>query len=166
MALNNLGYLALEANELGAAGRWFSEAIAMAHERGDQRSEAFFLENMALAELEGGQPAKARDNFAASLRLSRRLGFVEVAATDLIGLAGVAASHGDDLRAARLLGGADRLLEQTGGQWDPVEARVRARTIEAIEHAVGRVLLDEGVEDGRQRDPEDVVNEALEDPLD
>jgi predicted ATPase/class 3 adenylate cyclase len=166
MALNNRGYMALEANELESAGRWFGEAIALARDRGDQRSEAFFRENMALTALEGGEPARAHDDFAASLRLSRRLGFVEVAATDLIGLAAVAASHGDAVRAARFLGGAERLLEQTGGRWDPVEARVRARTIEAIEHAIGRRLLDEGVEDGRQRDPEDVLNEALEELLD
>ena len=165
MALNNLGYLALEANELEPAGRWFGEAIALAHDRGDHRSEAFFLENMALTELERGETARARDDFAASLRLSHRLGFVEVAATDLVGLAAVAASDGDAMRAARLLGGAERLLELTGGRWDPVEARVRARAIESIEHAVGRVLLDEGIEDGRRRDPEDVLSDALGDTV-
>ncbi len=161
MALNNLGYLALDARDLESAGRLFDEAIALAHRRGDLRSEAFFLENMALTRLEGGDVEGARVDFVASLRLSHRLGFIEVAATTLIGLAAVSAAEDDAVRAARLLGGAERLLELTGGQWDFVEARVLARTLAAIRQAPGGAPVEDALDEGRRSDPERILAQAM-----
>ena len=88
-----------------------------------------------------------------------RLGFIEVEATDLVGLAAVAAADGDSLRGAVLLGRAERLLEETGGRWDPVEARVRARAVVEIERNLGREALEAGIAEGRDR-----AMETLADP--
>lgn len=150
MALNNLGYIALVAEDPDRASVHFEEAIELARQRGDRRSEAFFLENLAFAKLEHDQPLSARDDLIESLRLALRLGFVEVEATDLVGLAAVAVGEGEPRRAALRLGRADRLLEVTGGRWDPVEERVWTRTCVAIELAVGRRGLESGIREGRE----------------
>ncbi len=149
MALNNLGYIALVEGDPSTASGWFDEAIDLAQQRGDRRSEAFFLENRGLARLEQHGPTHARSDLIASLRTAVRLGFVEVEATDLVGLAAVAVAQGDPLGGAHLLGAADRLLEETGGRWDPVESRVRARTVADVVQVIGRAGFDDGLQAGR-----------------
>lgn len=149
MALNNLGYMALEADDAGPASSLFEQALDLARARGDRRSESFFLENLALAKLELDGPRSAGPDFSESLRLARRLGFIEVEATDLVGLAAVAAADGDHRRGARLLGRAEHLLEETGGRWDAVEARVRSRTATEIERHIGHDGLEAGLAAGR-----------------
>jgi hypothetical protein len=162
MALNNLGYIALVAEDPSRASVHFGEAIELARHRGDRRSEAFFLENLAFAKLEQDRPLSARADLIESLRLALRLGFVEVEATDLVGLAAVAISEGDPGRAARLLGRADRLLDVTGGRWDPVEERVWTRTFAAIELVIGREGLATGLGEGRDLATSIVVDLPLE----
>ncbi len=161
MALNNLGYMALVADDLRSARDWFDKAIELATSRGDHRSESFFRENLGLARLEQGDPDDAHREFLASLRLARRLGFIEVAATDLIGLAAVASSAGQFAGGARLIGGAERLLEQTGGQWDVVEARVRSRTLTELDRGLDGDALTTAIEHGRRLDPETILGEGF-----
>ncbi len=158
MALNNLGYMALVAGDPRPAQDWFVQAIELASSRGDHRSESFFRENLGFARLEQGETDDAHREFVTSLRLARRLGFIEVAATDLIGLAAVASSAGDPADGGRLIGGAERLLEETGGQWDVVEAGVLARTIIDLERALGSDVLAAAIEDGRRLDPETILS--------
>ena len=162
MALNNLGYIALVAEDPIRASVQFEEAIGLARQRGDRRSEAFFLENLAFAKLEQDRPLSARDDLIESLRLALRLGFVEVEATDLVGLAAVAVAEGEPRRAALRLGRADRLLEVTGGRWDPVEDRVWTRTIAAIERRIGRPGLETGLREGRDLATSILVDLPLE----
>ncbi len=161
MALNNLGYIALQAEDPGRARDSFEEALGLARGRGDRRSESFFLENLALASLELDGARSARPAFVESLLLALRLGFVEVEATDLVGLAAVAVAEGDHRRAAVILGGAQRLLEETGGRWDPVEARVRARTVADIERHLGLEAVEAGLTEGRGRASAAIVDLAL-----
>jgi predicted ATPase len=137
MALNNLGYLALETENVVRASVLFEEALQLARDRGDRRSEAFFLENRALAKLELKFAEEARDDFAASLRLAHRLGFVEIVAEDLLGIAAVGVETGELEAAATLVGGAQLLREQIGARLDPVERRVEARAVEAIQRGLG-----------------------------
>ncbi|MEO8230298.1 MAG: tetratricopeptide repeat protein [Chloroflexota bacterium] len=163
MALSNLGYMALDAEDLDQAVPLFGEALALARLRGDRRSEAFFLENLALAKLEQHSPIDARADFLDSLRLAQRLGFIEVEATDLVGLAAVAAAQGDHLGAARLLGRAGRLLDETGGRWDRVEDRVYVRTLADIERRLGTKALASALADGRSGPTTDIAD-GLSDP--
>ena len=160
MALNNLGYMALEATDAGPASALFEQALSLARARGDRRSESFFLENLALAKLELDGPGSARPDFTESLRLALRLGFIEVEATDLVGLAAVAVAERDHRRGALLLGRAERLLEETGGRWDSVEARVRSRTVTEIERHIGRDGLEAGIAAGRELSTSALVDPA------
>jgi hypothetical protein len=161
MALNNLGYIALETDDPGRARALFEEALSLARGRGDRRSESFFLENLGLARLELDGPSSARLDFIESLGLAVRLGFVEVEASNLVGLAAVAVAERDHRRGALLLGQAERLLEETGGRWDPVEARLRARTVTEIERHLGLEALEAGLAEGRGRATAAIVDLAV-----
>ncbi len=164
MALNNLGYLALEAGDTASAVDRFVEAISLARVRGDLRSEAFFVENLGYAYLEAGRIDAARDALEASLQLATDLGFVEVEQTDLIGIAAIAAAAGAHEAAARLLGAAERLGERTGGALDPVEDGARARAIEVLASALPPDRLRAERMAGRELDAEalaDLVHRSL-----
>jgi hypothetical protein len=153
MALNNLGYIGLTAGEAERATALFEEAISIARARHDTRSEAFFRENLAFAKLESQGPDAAVADLLGSLQLSHRLAFIEVVATNLVGLAAVAAAWGSDETAARLLGGADSLAARTGGGLDPVETRVRARTLDGLSERLGAASLQRLSDEGRQFEP-------------
>jgi predicted ATPase len=162
MALNNLGYLALEAYDFEQAAELFREALSIARERGDGRTEASLLENLGLVHLEEGNVEEARREFSASLHLARRLGFLEVAAVDLIGMAAIATAYGQFLRAAQLLGGAQRLNDEIEAGHDLVEERVYRRTAQAVERELGPQTYEDEVRSGYARTPDASIDLALE----
>ena len=161
MALNNLGYLALDEGDFATAAARFDEAVGLARMRGDLRSVAFFLENLALARLGQRDDEGARGSFASSLRMAHRLGFLEVVATDLIGAAAIATTSDPD-RAARLLGAAEHIIDQTGGGLDSAEQRLRDETATAIRQRIGSGSLEMELEIGRLSDRDDIVELALD----
>jgi ATP/maltotriose-dependent transcriptional regulator MalT len=161
MALSNLGYLALEDGDLDTAGARFAEAVQLARTRGDLRSQAFFLENLAMARLGQGDEAHARDSLVASLRIAQRLGFLEVVATNLVGAAAIAAAR-EPARAAVLLGGTEQLLGRTGGGLDSGEARLREATAAEIMRRIGVASFEFGLAEGRSSDDDDLVELALD----
>jgi predicted ATPase/class 3 adenylate cyclase len=160
MALNNLGYLALAGGDPEQAATQFEEALQLASGREDQRSEAFLLENLALAKLEQGMIGQARDDFVRSLRLAHRLGYVEVASEDLLGIAAVATAAGGFDDAARLLGGARRLRAEIGSGFDEVEAKLESRTVAAIEESFDVETFGEALAAGRGLDLDELVDFA------
>ncbi len=161
MALNNLGYLALESGERHRAMELFEEALQAARTRGDQRTEGLLLENLGLAKLELGEAAAAGADFAASLRQAQRLGFLEMAADGLMGIAAVAASKGRFDDAARLLGGARQQRELIGAGLDPVEARVEATTAAEVQRQLAPPSYAEAVQSGRDQRFDELVAFAL-----
>ena len=133
MALNNLGNDALDSGDLEGAAKALDEAVGLARGRGDQRSESFFLESLALAKLEQGLAGEARVALLRSLDLAHRLGYAEVLADTLIGIAAMATTTDDYGTAARLVAGAGAIRERIGGALDPVEARFEAQVLTAVE---------------------------------
>ena len=161
MALNNLGYLALESREMDRAMELFEEALQAARTRGDQRTECLLLENLGLARLERGEAAAAGADFAASLRQAQRLGFLEMAADDLMGIAAVAASRGRLDDAALLLGGARQQRELIGAGLDPVEARVEAKIAAEVQRELAPTSYAEALRSGRDQRFDELVVFAL-----
>ena len=123
MALNNLGVLSFNAGDLDRAGQSFDEALRIACNRRDRRSEAFVLSNIGLLELERGHIDQARRELATSLRLAQQLRYLEIAASDLMLLAAVAATHHEPELAAHLVGGAERLNEESAAASAPSRIR-------------------------------------------
>ena len=161
MALNNLGYLALESGDRHRATELFEEALQAARTRGDQRTECILHENLGLARLELGEAAAAGAHFAESLRQAERLGFLEMAADDLMGIAAVAASRGRFDDAARLLGGARKQRELIGAGLDPVEARVEATIVVEVQRQLAPTSYAEALLSGGDQRFDDLVVLAL-----
>jgi hypothetical protein len=94
--------------------------------------------NLGLAALLTGDTDAARDAFREELTLCRELVVRPIASEGLLGFAALGAVHGDDHRAARLVGAAaahtyDQLQE-------PVDVRLDALFLEVAAPAVVRTL--------------------------
>jgi len=161
MALNNLGLAALESHQPSQARSLLEEAASLADANEDERSRAFVLENLAFARLMDGDRLGARTDFVESLVLANELEFAEVIAMDLTGLAAVEAAGQRFVLAARVLGRADRLLEETGTYQDAIESEVRAQTLRALEAALGVDALAYELQAGRAFSLDEVVALAL-----
>jgi predicted ATPase/class 3 adenylate cyclase len=115
--------------------------------------------NLGLAALFMGDTETARDAFGEELRLHRELVF-RPASEALQGLAAVAAVHGDDHRAARLVGAA--LAHRYGHPQDPVEDRLHERFLAPARARHGADRWDTAVREGSALGFEDAIAFALQ----
>jgi hypothetical protein len=77
------------------------------------------LDTLGWAALLGGEPERAKSQFAENLTLSKQLGNKVTLSMSLEGLACVAGAEGEALRAARLFGAAEALLRSLDATLDP-----------------------------------------------
>jgi predicted ATPase/DNA-binding SARP family transcriptional activator len=117
--------------------------------------------NLGLASLFMGDTETARDAFGESLRIHSELVF-RPASEALQGLAAVAAVHGDDHRAARLVGAA--VAHRYGHPRDPVEERLYARFLAPARARHGTDRWDTAVDEGGVLSFEDAIVFALQEP--
>jgi hypothetical protein len=105
--------------------------------------------------------AEARRKLATSLRLAQQLGYLETVASDLHLLAAVAATHHNFQLAAHLLGGGERLIEQTGSGQDALEDEIRKRTVAMIQREMPPDRYAEAVQQGYEQGVEAMIEQAL-----
>jgi tetratricopeptide (TPR) repeat protein len=145
--VNNLGDIELQRGEYECALELFEESLAIGRERRDQDRLARAFGNLGLTTLVLGDVQRARSLLRDSLMAAREIGLME---GFIVGL-GAAYAREDPARAARLIGGADVLLEEAaseiqqleGRARDDTEAELRARLAEdayAAVYAEGRAL--------------------------
>ncbi len=139
------------------------EALELAPERG----RGFVgmlpraLDTLGWATLLGGEPQRAKAQFDENLALSKQLDDKATITTSLEGLACVAGANGEALRAAKLFGAAETLMEATGyrlapQEWamlDPYRASARSR--------LGEAGWDEALAEGRTMSMEAAIGYAL-----
>jgi hypothetical protein len=118
--------------------------------------------NLGLASLFIGDTETARDAFGEELKLCRELVHRPVASEGLQGLAAVAAVHGDDHRAARLVGAAT--AHRYGHPQEPVEERLYARFLAPARARHGTDRWDTAVDEGGVLSFEDAIVFALQEP--
>jgi predicted ATPase/DNA-binding CsgD family transcriptional regulator len=151
--------------DLQQATRLTEEALELARERG-RGFEGMLpraLDNSAWATLVGGEPQRAKAQFEENLTLSKELGDRATIVTSLEGLACVAGANGEALRAARLFGAAEALMEATGygrapqesAMVEPYRARARSR--------LGKAGWDEALAEGRMMSMEAAIDYVLSD---
>jgi tetratricopeptide (TPR) repeat protein len=136
-SIANLGLLALERESFAEALVLFEEALVLCAELGDDWNRAAGLVNMGLATFYLGRHDDAATKFREALDVSARLQNIETVAYALIGLAAV------DERprpAARLLGAAERLLEEAGAGAQQEERKLQEKTVAVL---AGRLPDDE-----------------------
>lgn len=108
MSLNSLGWVALAQGEHDRATALLDEALALAQTLDDRRGIAMILGSQGLVALDRRAPLAAQAVLTKSLRLFSALSNVLDLLLQLMGLAAVASLLGQDMRAARLYGAAER----------------------------------------------------------
>ncbi len=129
----NLGAVAFDAGEHEVAVRLWIDVLEHHRARGTSEGEGIALLNLGLAAYRLGQTDDARKRFTEAEALFDAIGFREHVAHALQGIAATEAAVDRYREAARLLGRAAALLEETGSgasTFDPslaleVEAIVR-----------------------------------------
>ena len=141
-ALIVLGGAYLAAHNLGAARGCLQDALARSE--ADQLSEsiAYAQQGLAMVALGHASLPEAADLLAASLRRQYELGDRWRTASVLVTVATCERMRGHPLRAARMLGAGEALLEQIGAVLPPVEEEARNYTISALAGVLSRHELD------------------------
>jgi predicted ATPase/Tfp pilus assembly protein PilF len=151
LAVNNLGTLACQRGDYERALALFEEVLAINREGRDRYLLALALSNLGFTTLMLGDVERARDLLRNGLAAAREIGQVDLF---IYGFASLAAAYAreEPARAARLLGRADAMREETASRdvvsfepriRDEAEAELRARLGEdgyATAYAEGRAL--------------------------
>jgi predicted ATPase/class 3 adenylate cyclase len=118
--------------------------------------------NLGLAALLTGDTDAARQAFREELALCRDLVYLPFASEGLAGLAAVSAVHGDDHRAARLVGAAAE--HRYGQPKDPVDARLDTTFFGPARTRHGADEWDAAAREGRTLSFDDAIAYALQEP--
>jgi len=160
-SLVNLADTALAQRDYARAETHAQEAVVLARELGHEVRELVALLNLGLASLNRGHHEQARATLQNAVRLSLDLRYPDCLAVGLEGLAALDAGQGDPLRAARLMGAADALLETGGYVLEAGERELHERTIAALRARLDREELENAWREGKALSLEDAADEAL-----
>jgi tetratricopeptide (TPR) repeat protein len=136
-ALGNLGTIAHMRHDYATAVGYYEEAIELATETGDVDGAAVNFHNLARSELARGRAGEGLEALRESLAIARRIGYREVIAYCLGGLAELAMIEADPERAATMLGASDHLFAEIGAIPSPDEAQVQERVAAYVVDALG-----------------------------
>jgi hypothetical protein len=135
--LNNLGYLEMEAGEIGAARTRLTEGVRLAREIGDRRALGLNSCTLGFASYLDNADADARAMFDQSLHIAQRDGDQLMVAYAHLGLALVASRAGDAQTAATLHGAADAAHGKLGTRLDSLESRLRDTDLARLRATLG-----------------------------
>jgi predicted ATPase/DNA-binding SARP family transcriptional activator len=156
IALGNLGVAATSRGRYDEAARFLEEALGRARRAENWITECSILFNLGRAVFELGEVERARSLFRDGLRIADQLGYRELVAYCLLGLADVAAAQGELDVAADLLAACDRLAAMLGIRFAGDELRIHERTVERLR--AGAASLPEP---GERTDVDAAVRAAL-----
>jgi predicted ATPase len=160
IAVNNLGNVALQRDEYVRALGLFEESLAIARERQDQDACARAFTNLGLTTLMLGDVQRARSLLRDGLVAAREIGLVGEYTYGFVGL-GAAYAREDPARAARLIGHADMLLQETASELEQFESRVRDETEAELRARLGEDAYTAALAKGRALALEDALALAL-----
>ncbi len=163
--LNSLGEMARCQGDYDRAAALYEESLALFRELGSRVHNALILHNLAYVVLRQRDRRQAAAFFEESLvlyqKLKRKHGVIEC----LIGLAGVAASEGQQAtagRAARLFGAAEGLFQATGGGLAAADQAEYDRYVILVREQLDQAALEAAWAEGRAMTMEQAVDYALE----
>ncbi|MDQ3854891.1 MAG: tetratricopeptide repeat protein, partial [Chloroflexota bacterium] len=168
MVLTYLGLIPLSKGELDRARALFEEGMGLARDLGDSVLTSVSLYNLALVALGQGDAVRATRCFVDGLELSFERDDRANMAYCLEGLAGLAGAqgkgHDSALRAARLFGAAEALLESAGA---PIYAYAPDRTryqqaVAAMRSQVDSASWETAWREGRNMEPRRVMEYVRE----
>ena len=119
------------------------------------------LDTLGWAALLSGEPERAKAVLAESLTLSKELGDKGTLLMSLEGLACVAGAEGEALRAARLFGAAEALMEEIGYRLVPQERVVLEPYRASVRSRLGEATGEEALAQGQAMGLEEAIEYAL-----
>jgi tetratricopeptide (TPR) repeat protein len=154
IALANLGVASSTQQRYGEAVTHLEEALAIAQRLHDASTAGAILFNLGRAQVNLDRLEEGTRLVQDALRIARDLGYRELTAHCLLGLADVAATCNDLEHAELLLFASDDLVAAVGIQFQPEEIELRERTVARIGGGTTRQPL-------QQADHRDAVERAL-----
>jgi non-specific serine/threonine protein kinase len=156
------GFLALLDKDLERSGRVYTEWAPRLRDRGDLQTLGYLLATYGFSLLQNAQPDKARPVFEEALEIERRLDNRDNVLYMLDGLASYAAMVGELRRAARLLGAAESLQDETGTRLMPhVEVLIK-QARETISNSLGAPILASEMQAGKHMTRDAAIAFALD----
>jgi predicted ATPase len=160
-ALNDFANVLLIRREFDAAAITLAEALAISREVGYPDATGRVLTNLGLAVLSRGDAEKAAEYLSEALTLFATTGSVMAWAV-LLGLAAVANTNDNPLRAARLLGASNHVAEEVGLSREAYEANLYENTLIAIRTALGDQTAEQLFAEGEKMPRNEAIAYALE----
>lgn len=162
IALENLGCVALAQGNGEAAVSLLEEAEGLGRRGRDRHVLASVLRELGRALLDRGDLDRARAALEESLSLDRQLGQRHGIAECLEALGALEAARGGAERASTLFGAADALRESFGARTVPDVRNWYTRWLEAARERLEADTFAEGYERGRELNPDEAIELALE----
>jgi predicted ATPase len=156
IALLNLGYVALLRRDLEVADDYLRRAVQLAESCGERHAQARSLAARSSVALEGGRLEGARELATESLAISAPAHDLDNACW-AIELAGCAVASVEAEGAARLLGAAEELRSELGGNLTGLEREQHERAVALLTAALGPHGLAAALDAGRRLPLEDAA---------
>ena len=136
IALGNLGVAAASDRRFEEATQLLEEALELARNADNWITECSILFNLGRALFELGHAGRGREMLQDALRIANQLGYRELLAYCLLGLADIAAAEDDTATAAELLAACNQIAAKLGIHFQGDELAIHQRTTERVD-AVG-----------------------------
>jgi predicted ATPase/class 3 adenylate cyclase len=162
-SLNNLAIIATSSGDYQRASELFERSLSASRASGSERGSSICLMNLAESERNLGDYSSARRHLGESFDLAQKLGIREVVVESLYGLAAVATSQGDHMRAATLIGAAQREGEEFGHVLEDYDQKVYVQTMTRLKQQLGEDVLERAILAGRALSPSAAI--AFDAPL-
>jgi Tetratricopeptide repeat len=160
-ALHLLGVGAQIAGDLPEARDWMNQRLALVRSLGNDFLVASEASNLSMVERQLGNLEVAEDLAREALIVGGRIGDEFTKPFAITGLAAIAATRGDDMRAATLLGAAEAMLESQHMEWPPDERPHYERMLADLPEAMGADEFQRARSAGQSMTPADAVALAL-----
>ncbi len=162
LAFLDLGIATLNLGDRDQAKAYFEECFTWFRDSGNKSDLAICFYDFGYLALFEGNDQQAQSFFEQELSLARTVAPTWLRSQALFGLAGVAATRGQALRAARLLGAADAQAEAAATYTDAADALYERRAVDLIVAQIGEATFAAARAKGRRMSFDQAAAYALE----
>ena len=160
LALNSLGILYSTYGEYRNARAAYEEALKIAVEIGDRTREIFQYYNLGHVAWHEGDYQQAKALFLKSIDFALELDLKPFITEILFAFAGVIGIQGRSMRAARLMGAAEGILENFGVFFVPGDQREFERSKAEVREQLGERMFEAAWAEGREMSLEQAIEYA------
>jgi non-specific serine/threonine protein kinase len=162
-SLTYRAYAALFAGDVDGAGALHEQILAISRAQGELWGVGIVLFDLGLSRLVQGRYSDARALSTEGIALGRKFGNRLVVAWCLGLMAGVDAAEGQPVRAARLRGAMEGLLDSIGSAPQPTYTTwIGDRLFPAVQQELGTAVYEETLAEGRTMSMSQAIEYAME----